>query len=71
MTLLGIVVLAHPIISLLVEVLMIALQLLRLSYTVLSSETVILIKPLQPEKAKELIEVTLLGILMLVKPLQP
>ena len=65
------VVFLHPTISVLVAVSIIALQLLRLSYTVLPLETVIEVSPLQPENAPYPIVVTVFGMVTEVSPLQP
>ena len=54
----------------LVAVSIIALQLLRLSYTVFPLETVIEVSPLQPVNAKSPIEVTEFGMINDAKPLQ-
>ena len=67
---LGIIVVLHPVIRLLEEVAMIALQLLRLSYTVFSLATTIEVSPLQWLNALSLMLVTELGMVMDVSPLQ-
>ena len=70
-TLLGIIVLLQPVIKVLEDVSIIALQLLRESYFVFPPETVIDVRPLQPENAVLSMLVTLLGIVIEVRPLQP
>ena len=70
-TLLGIFVFLHPAIKVLLDFSIIALQLLRLSYLGLQSSTTIRSRPVQPLNATELIYVTPLGIVMLVRPVQP
>ena len=70
-TLLGIIVDLHPIISSLVDVLTIALQLLRESYTAFPFSTVIEVSPEQPEKASSKMDPTLLGMVKEVRPEQP
>ena len=67
---LGIVVLLHPAMSALSDFLMIALQLLRESYTVFPLSTIMEVSPLQPEKAPDFMFVTELGIVMEVRLLQ-
>ena len=69
-TLLGIIVLLQPLIIVFVDVFTIALQLSRLSYTLLPLSTTMLIRPLQALNASVPMLVTLLGIVMLVRPLQ-
>jgi hypothetical protein len=69
--LLGILVFLHPTINVLLAVSNIALQSLRESYTELLDSTVTLAKLLQPIKALLLIDTTLSGIMMEVKPVQP
>ena len=69
-TLLGIVVFLHPIINVLDDVSIIALQLLRESYLAFPSSTTMDIKPPQPEKASSPMLVTLLGMVIDVNPLQ-
>ena len=64
-------VLLQPAIKVFEPVSIIALQLLRESYTLLPLSTTILSKQLQPEKGDTPIEVTELGIVTEVKPLQP
>ena len=68
---LGMIVLLHPVISVLVAVSIMALQLFRLSNTVLFSSTTILVKPLQREKALWPMLVTDIPIVTDVKPSQP
>ena len=68
---LGILVLLHPFKSVLVAILIIALQSSRESYIVLPLSTLMDVKPLQPEKTKLPIDVTLAGMVIEVKPLQP
>lgn len=70
-TLLGITVFLHPTINLLTLDLIIALQLFRESYTVFPSSTVMEINPLQPLNASSATVVTLLGMLIEVRPIQP
>ena len=70
-TLLGIIVFSHPLINLLVEVFMIALQLSRESYTGFPSFTTIDVRRLQPMKASSPMLVTLFGISIDVRRLQP
>lgn len=65
-TVLGIVVFLHPTINLFVFLSIIALQLLRLSYTLLAAFTLIEAKPPHPEKAEEAIEITELGMVKAV-----
>ena len=67
---LGIIVFLHPLINLFVAVSIMALQFSRESYTELPLSTFILVKPLQLPNALLPIEVTELGMVMLVKPLQ-
>ena len=69
-TLFGITVLAHPVIKLFFDVLIIALQLFLLSYFSLFSSTNMLIRFGQLPKAKLPILVTLSGIVILVKDIQ-
>ena len=69
-TLLGIMVFLLPAINVFVAVLIIALQLLRLSYIIFSFSTTIEVKLLQLLKALSPILMTLLGIVMEVKLLQ-
>ena len=69
-TLLGITVFLQPVTNSFVDVLMIALQFSRESYTVLPLSTLIDVKPLQLWKAELLMVVTLLGMVTDVKPLQ-
>ena len=69
-TVLGITVFLQPAISVLVAVSMMALQSLRLSYTVFPVSTCIDVRPLQPWNALPSMEITELGIVMDVKPLQ-
>ena len=61
----------HPDMSVLVEVLIIALQLPRLSYMVLPFSTTTLVRPEQPQKASLPMLVTLLGIVTIVRLEQP
>ena len=68
---LGINVFLHPLINVFVAVLTMALQFSRESYTELSLSTFMLVKPLQPPNAPRPISVTELGMVTLVKPLQP
>ena len=68
---LGITVFMQPKTSVLLAVAIRALQLLRESYLVFPLATVMLVKPLQPANADLPIEVTELGILTQVRPLQP
>ena len=70
-TLSGIMVFLHPRSNELVEVSIIPLQLSRESYTVFSLSTMIPESPEQLEKALFSIDVTLLGIVTDVKPVQP
>jgi len=70
-TLLGIIVFLHPAINLFVSVWIMALQLLRESYTLFPRSTLIEVKPLHPKKTLSSINVTLLGMVIDVKPLQP
>ena len=67
----GIIVDTHPVISLLVAVSIIALQLLRESYTGLPSSTTIEVKPEQLEKGFSPISVKFFGIVMEVNLEQP
>jgi hypothetical protein len=67
---LGIIVFLHPIISVLDSVSTIALQLLRESYLGLPVSTAMLSRLLQPENVHLSMEVTELGMVMLVRPLQ-
>ena len=67
---LGMIVLLHPAISVFVEVSIIALQLSRESYFVFPLSTTIEVKPEQPEMAARPIEVTELGMVTEVKPVQ-
>ena len=60
----------HPIINVFVSVLIIALQLFLLSYTVLFSSTIILVKLEYPPNAEFPIFVTLSGIVKFVNSLQ-
>ena len=66
----GIIVLSHPLIKVLDEVSMIALQFSRESYTGFPYSTTIEVKPLQALKALLPMDVTLLGMVMEVKPQQ-
>ena len=68
---LGIMVFLQPAINVLLDVLIMALQLLRESYAGFPLSTVTLVKPLQPRNAEDPMEVTELGIVTLVRPLQP
>ena len=68
---LGITVFLHPNISVLVADFTIALQLFLESYTVFPLSTTMVVKPLQEPNAKSPIEVTELGMVIDVKPLQP
>ena len=68
---LGIIVFLHPLINVFVAVSIMALQFSRESYTELSLSTFMLVKPLQPPNAPRPISVTELGMVTLVKPLQP
>ena len=70
-TLLGIIVFEHPFIKVLVAVSIMALQLSRESYFGLPLSTLIDVKPLQPKKALSPMDVTLLGMVRDVRPLQP
>ena len=70
-TLLGIMELLHPLTNVFVSVFIMALQFSLLSYTLLPSSTDIVSKALQLAKAPYPIEVTLLGISMLVKLVHP
>ena len=67
---LGMIVFLHPLINVFVAVSIMALQFSRESYTELALSTFMLVKPLQPQNALKPIEVTELGMVMLVKPLQ-
>jgi len=67
----GIIVLAQPAINLFVSVSMMALQLLRESYVLFPSDTIILVRLEQPVKAQEPIFVTRSGMTMLFKSVQP
>ena len=58
----------HPVISVLVEVSIMALQFSRLSYTTLPLSTVIEVRPLQSMNVLPLIKVTELGIVTDVRP---
>ena len=69
-TLLGIIVVLQPDIRVLVAVSIMALQLSRLSYLVLPDSTLMFVKLVQPEKALYPMLVTLLGMVMLVNPVQ-
>ena len=64
----GIIVFLQPCINLFVDVSIIALQLLRESYVVLLLSTVIDVRPSQPRKGWSLIDVTLYGMLIYIKP---
>ena len=68
---LGIIVFLHPLIHVFVAVLIMALQFWRESYTELPRSTFMVVRPLQLRNALLPIEVTELGMLTLVKPLQP
>ena len=68
---LGMMELLQPIISVLLAVSMMALQLSRESYCVLSLSTVIRLRPLHSRNTALPIEVTNLGIDTLVRPVQP
>ena len=68
---LGITVVWHPTINVLSAVRMMALQLLRLSYTGLPVSTTMVVRPEHPEKALLPIDVTELGIVNEVSPEQP
>ena len=70
-TLLGMVVFLHPAISVLVAFSIIALQFSRLSKVVLPGSTTIEVREVQPSKARSLMVVTLLGIVMEVREEQP
>ena len=70
-TLLGITVVSQPRIKVLEAVSIMALQLLRESYFVLPFSTTMDVRPLQPLNAQLPMAVTLLGIVMEVRPLQP
>ena len=67
---LGISVFLQPATKVFVAVLMMALQLSRLSYVVLPESTTIVSRPLQPENAEFPMEVTESGISTEVRPLQ-
>ena len=67
---LGIIVFLHPLINVFVAVSIMALQFSRESYTELPLSTFMLVKPLQPPNAPWRIEVTELGMVTIVKPLQ-
>ena len=69
-TLFGITVFLHPTINSLVEVSIIAFELSLESYTLLFMSTLILVNEEQPLNAQGSIDVTLLGIVILVKELQ-
>ena len=69
-TLVGMTVLLHPVISVFVEVSIIALQLSRESYLVFPSLTIMEVRPAQPKKAVSPILVTLLGMVMEVMLVQ-
>ena len=68
---LGIIVFWQPAINVFVAVLIMALQLFRLSYTAFPSSTDIDVRPEQLEKASLPMLVTLLGMVTEVKLLQP
>ena len=68
---LGIIVVLHPAINSLAEVFMIALQDSLESYTVFPDSTSMDVKPLQYWKAQLPINVTELGMVRDVKPVQP
>jgi len=68
---LGMVVFMQPAINVLVVVSIIALQLLRESYFGLSLTTEMEVRLEQPENAEEPMEVTELGMLMVVRPEPP
>ena len=68
---LGILVLLQPVINLFVAVSMIALQLLRESYVLLSTATVIVFSPLHLKNALLPMDVTELGMVTEVSPLHP
>ena len=70
-TVLGMAVFLQPAIRVLLAVSIMALQLLRESYFVLPFATLMLVRPLQPEKTELPMEVTELGMMTLVRPLQP
>ncbi len=70
-TLLGMIVFLHPTIKVFDDFSIIALQLLRESYFALLSSTLMDVRPLQPEKAPEPMDVTLLGMVTKVRPEQP
>ena len=70
-TLLGIMVFLHPNMSELFDVLMIALQLLRESYSVLPGSTMMEVRPEQAPNTLLPMLVTLLGMVMEVRPEQP
>ena len=67
---LGMIVFLHPLINVFVAVLIMALQFSRESYTELPLSTFMLVKPLQASNDPLPIEVTELGMVTLVKPLQ-
>ena len=69
-TLLGIIVFLQPAISVLEDFSIIALQFSLLSYLVFPPATTMLVRAVQPEKAPSPMLVTLLGMVMLVKPVQ-
>ena len=67
----GIMVALQPSTSVLLAVSMIALQLSRESYFVLPAATLMLVRPMQPANAPLPMVVTELGMVMLVRPVQP
>ena len=67
----GMVVALQPTMRVLLAVPIMALQLLRESYFVFPASTLILVKPVQRSNAKLPMLVTELGMVMLVKPVQP
>ena len=69
-TLLGMIVFLHPAIKVLFEVSMMALQLLRESYFGFPLSTVMDVRSLQYSKAELPMDVTLLGMVIDVRPLQ-
>ena len=69
-TLLGITVVLHPLIKVLDALSIIALQLSRESYVLFPLSTIIEVKLEQPTNAKPVMELTLLGMVTLVRPLQ-